>query len=299
MNIRFIRFITLAVVLTTAVAASAQERVDTIAVLRDISSVLLTSEADKSASEIRVEVKASGHIPAYTYKYSSKVSRPDKPLISGDSINLDLPFMRALQKPQHRMFYSILGSDIFAGPVVPVDGDGRFRTGWEVGVGKVVGLGFRPWAGGPALELGAGLLYRNLRLDGYHIFGSNDRGELFIEDLPQGCHRPSSRLDIWSVCVPLTLHQKFSHDFYLDLGVEMLLNFSARATRNYRSTDGLLKYSQTLKHLHQRTVGMDLRFALGWEEIIGLYVRYSPVSLFKSSLGPQTDFVSAGVTFVF
>ncbi len=197
------------------------------------------------------------------------------------------------------MFYSILGADIFAGPVVPVDGDGRFRTGWEIGAGKLLGVGFRPWAGGPALELGAGLLYRNLQLDDNHIFGSDNRGVLFIEAVPQGCHRASSRLDLWAVCVPLTLHQKFSHDFYLDLGVEMLLNFSARATRNYRSTDGSLKYSQTLKHLHQRTVGMDLRFALGWEEIIGLYVRYSPVSLFKSSLGPQTDFVSAGVTFVF
>lgn len=299
MNNRFIKFITLSVLLPMALAAVAQERVDTISVLRDISSVLLTSEADKSASEIRVEVKASGHIPAYTYRYSSKVSRSDKSLISGDSINLDLPFINAVQKPGHRMFYSILGADIFAGPVVPVDGDGRFRTGWEIGAGKLLGVGFRPWAGGPALELGAGLLYRNLQLDDNHIFGSDNRGVLFIEAVPQGCHRASSRLDLWAVCVPLTLHQKFSHDFYLDLGVEMLLNFSAKATRNYRSTDGSLKYSQTLKHLHQRTVGMDLRFALGWEEIIGLYVRYSPVSLFKSSLGPQTDFVSAGVTFVF
>ena len=66
MNNRFIKFITLSVLLPMALAAVAQERVDTITVLRDISSVLLTSEADKSASEIRVEVKASGHIPAYT-----------------------------------------------------------------------------------------------------------------------------------------------------------------------------------------------------------------------------------------
>lgn len=299
MNIRTIRFIALLVVMSAAAAASAQERVDTIAVLRGASSVLLTSEADKSASEITVEVNGAGGTPAYTYKYSSRVATSDEPIIRGDSINLDLPFLRSSYTAEHRRFYSIWGHDAHVGPVMPVANDPGFTTGWELGISKIAGVGFRPWHGGPALELGIGMVYRNVRLDDAHIFGSDDRGVLYIEPLPDGCHRPSSRLDIWSVVVPLTLHQELCGDFYIDLGVEMLLNFSAKATRNYRSIEQPVKYSQTLKHLHQRPVGMDLKFSLGWDDIIGAYIRYSPVSLFAAGLGPQTDFISAGVTFVF
>lgn len=299
MNNKNIRFIALLTLLSATAVAAAQERVDTIAVLRGASSVLLISETDKSASEITVEVKASGAAPAYTYKYSSRVATADQPFSRGDSINLNLPFMQSSSTGEHRRFYSIWGSDAHIGPLMPVANDPGFSTGWELGISKIAGVGFRPWHRGPALELGVGMVYRNLRLDRSHIFASDNRGILYIEPLPDGYHRPSSRLDMWSVVIPLTLRQKLCGDFFIDLGVEMLINFSAKATRNYRSIDQPVKYSQTLKHLHQRPVSMDLKFSLGWDNIIGAYLRYSPISLFAAELGPQTDFISAGVSFSF
>ncbi|MDE6331046.1 MAG: hypothetical protein K2L80_00430, partial [Muribaculaceae bacterium] len=255
MNINLLKFIAIAAVLPLALSLSAQERVDTIAVLRNVSSVVLTSDGGKS-SEITVEVNASDNAPSYTYTYSTDVSEPGEPPVRTDSISLDLPFMRGdVRDSEQRRFYAIWGNDVRVGAVVPVDNDPALKTGWELGIGKILGVGFRPWYGGPALELGAGLVYRNLRLDDGHVFGSDSRGVLYIEPVPEGCHKSSSRLDLWAVEIPLGIRQELGNNLYVDLGVSMTLNFSAKATRNYRSIDGTVKYSQTLSHLHQRNIG--------------------------------------------
>lgn len=279
-------------------AAFAAERVDTIAVLRNVSSAVLTSDG-KNSTEIVVEVKGNTKLHEYTYKYSSKVSDTDEPLIKGDSITLDLPFMRSDFRPGRSSFYTIWGKDVHVGAVVPISHDPGLRTGWELGVSKLIGIGFKPWSGGPALELGAGMVYRNLRLDDGLIFASDASGRLSIEAVPEGSVKSSSRLDLWAVEFPLSLRPELGGSFYIDLGVEMTLNFAARATRNYRNSTETVKYSQTLKHLHQRTIGMDLKFSMGWNDIFGVYVRYSPVSVFRSGFGPKTDFISAGASIVF
>ncbi len=292
------RFITLLCVLAVGATAMAQQACDTIAVLRDVRSVVLTSSGGKS-SEIIVEVDADGQVPEYTYRYNTDVSEPGDISCERDSITLDFSFLRTDRRSGGSKFYSVWGRDIHAGAFVPVAADAALRTGWELGMGKIAAAGFRPWSGGPSFELGIGLVYRNLRLDDGLLFGSDDRGVLYIEPVPDGYGKASSRLDVWAFELPFCIRQNLCSGFYIDLGVSMVMNISAKATRNYRNADGTVKYSHTLSHLHQRNIGMELKFAVGLDSCLGAYVRYSPVSLFRSGFGSQTDYLSAGATIAF
>lgn len=299
MNIKSKSLVLLLASVCISLPLKAQEQCDTITVLKNASSVILTSDGGKN-SEITVEVKASGTRPAYTYKYSSKVTEPgDSTSGHGDNLNLDLPFLRGGNTHDHSMFYSVWFHDIHVGAVIPVDNEASLRTGWEIGIGKVAGIGFQPFYGGPSLEIGVGFLYRCMYLDKSHVFGTDDHGVLYIEPLGEGYTKGESRLDLRSIEIPLSLRQRIYKKFHVEAGVNLNLCISAHATRKYQSADNTRKISQTLKHLHQRNVGMELRLGLGWDDIFGFYVRYSPVSVFKPGYGPHTDFISAGATLAF
>lgn len=297
-----------ATLLCAAGTMSADNAPDTIARITNARTVVVVS--DGNSSTIRVDVKPTSSKPAYVYTHTTNVvednegeAEEEEETTVDEAVNSDnlpeLPFLHRPTPRRHRTFTAFYGRDLYTGPLMPVANDQGFTTGWEAGWSQMVGGSWQPFAGGPSLNLGVGIGIRMLKLNSRHLFAVHGDGRLAITPLPEGMQRASTRLHMWSLQMPLTIRQHIRDGFTIELGAALTYNFYTTASCDYRTEDNQYRYKEKYKHLHQRNFGVDLRLGFGWANDFGFYLRYAPVSIFTSDLGPQTDMLSAGICVAF
>ena len=296
---KLIKFIT-AVAMTGVVAtANAGNAPDTVVRLRRAESVVVVT--DGTTSTITVDVKANGTRPPFVYTHKTQVTEtsgdePDEGMNFDIDRLPDLPFVQNKKRNARRHFGMYYGRDLYIGALIPVANDAGFTTCWECGISQVVGGYWCPAKGGPSFNLGFGIGFRELKLTGGYLFGSEGDGILTIEPLAEGLARAKTRLYMCVLQMPLTIRQHLHGDFVIELGATLTCNSYTKASSDYRTDDNQYRYKQEFKHLHQRNFGVDLRLGFGWAGDFGFYVRYAPVSIFAKNLGPQTDLLSAGIS---
>lgn len=279
----------LATILAAAtLSVTAQESADTLAVVNNAHSVIVT----ESKSGNTITVVGQGDDKDFYYSYSQVENPADKAEAQQEESEwgLSLPFLKERAKKKSEVIW--LGKT-YIGISLPVDEPQGLDASIECGVGELVGVRLSPWAKGPSFSLGLGLHYQQYTLHSEQIFGMDGK-RIGIIRKPEGSYDTSSRLRNFGFQVPVTISQKLTGDFGFSIGASLKFNTYTKASSRY-SIDGI-QYDKSFKGLHQRLMTVDIYAAVGLMEDIGLYVRYSPMSLFQSGYGPKFDAISFGIT---
>lgn len=274
-----------------AATATATEVSDTIKVVENPQSVTVTRTPD-GLTNVTVVSNADDKEDAY-YSYTSSVIAIDvsgNPITSDEEWGLSLPFLKA--KSVKKTTY-IWFQQTYIGIPFVLSGPTGLDQSIECGIGQLVGVSWKPCQSGPRFSIGAGIHYEQYALHASKIFGK-DGDRLTITPLGEEYTDPSSRLKNFGFTIPVTINQSIYEGFSVSVGVGMRFNTYTKATSSFSKDD--VRYKRDFKGLQQRVLNYELYGAIGCYDMAALYVRYTPVSLFKSAYGPRFETLSIGIT---
>lgn len=283
--------LTFAMVASLAATAAATEVADTIKVVENPQSVIVTRTPD-GLTNVMVVSNADDKEDAY-YSYTSSVMAIDVPgnqITSDEEWGLSLPFLKAkkVKKTNYIWF-----QQTYIGIPFVLSGPTGLDQSIECGIGQLVGVSWKPCQSGPGFSIGVGIHYEQYSLHAGRIFGK-DGDRLTINPLGEEYTDPSSRLRNFGFTVPVTINQSIYEGFSVSVGVGMRFNTFTKATSSFSKDN--VRYKRDFKSLQQRELNYELYGAIGWDDVAALYVRYTPVSLFKSAYGPRFETLSIGIT---
>lgn len=256
---------------------------DTVANIENPLKVIVTENGQKT--EVKVEGTSSQ--PDYRFLYSITKETEEKGLPT-----LSTPFMSRSHRHYPRR-ETVVCNDMYFGIVTPYDTPEPFRTSIEYGVREFLGYRYTPGGGTASFGLGVGAGNMKLFIRRHKKVGvENDMFEL--TDAPEGARNVHSHLMIWRLHVPFYYRQRIHRSFGFKISATMNFNVAAKAKTSYRLDDE--KHTLKVKGLHQRLLTPDFTFAIGDFDAFSVYVRWSPVSVFKHRFGPEIKTLSFGLS---
>lgn len=186
---------------------------------------------------------------------------------------------------------------------IPVNTDGLdfapFRS-WDINF-TVVQYDWTPKNSKTTLSAGLGLNWRNYTLSGHDkmfdklsINTSNDE-VVTVHNRPGEYSELSSRVHTVGLSMPLLVKQRFGKHFAISLGAQLNWNYYARLNNEYEIGDHEIE--DLTKKIGQRPITVDILGIVHVAKGLGIYCKYSPMSVFKKDKGP--DFKSLSVGFYF
>ena len=186
---------------------------------------------------------------------------------------------------------------------IPVSTDGLdfapFRS-WDINV-TLVQYDWTPKHTKTTLSAGLGFNWRNYTLSGHDkmfdklsINTSNDE-VVTVHNRPGEYSELSSRVHTVGLSMPLLVKQRFGKHFAISLGAQLNWNYYARLNNEYEIGDHEIE--DLTKKIGQRPITVDILGIVHVAKGLGIYCKYSPMSVFKKDKGP--DFKSLSVGFYF
>ena len=179
---------------------------------------------------------------------------------------------------------------------IPVSTNGLdfapFRS-WELNW-TVVQYDYTPGKSNTTLSAGLGFNWRSYTLSGHKdgFFKANDK----INVGPAGANMDdfSSNIHTVGLNMPLLVNQKFSKNFAVSLGAQLNWNYYARVNNYYKNDD--METETHTKKIGQRPFTVDV---LGIIHLgaLGVYCKYSPMSVLKKDKGPDFKSLAVGIYF--
>ncbi len=265
---------------------NAQEKVvcDTVTNVSNVGNVIIT----ETGGGVKVEIKGTGGDKDYVYSYKHE-AKPNSKISITQDWNLRLPFSKSDTVPSRkkRNKWDIISGSLYFGynnTIEKTIGE-KTTSSMEIAWDRIIGLQYKPMAKGPAFSLGFGVGWKNYGFKDRNNYFAGNRNEIYIgkyegEQIPQ-----SSRLKVFSLRVPFMVSQKLVYDFKLNAGVVMNVNTHASIKNCYLREDDV-KVEESFSGVPVRKVSWDLMGSLNWN-CLGVYVKYSPQTLFKAGKGPQ------------
>ncbi len=267
---------------------STTEWTDTIAVISDAHNIVVTKNGDK----MLLTVHGSGSDKDYYYRYGVE-PRVDSLASRRMKVGVDVPFAGNLQGSSSSMRFL---KNIYVGVNMPVGPGKNLKAGWEIGVGEVLGFGYTPNKGATVFSVGFGFCYRSLNTSNDMIFCKYG-DVLSLEGVPSDIEDPSATLSFWQLQFPLLLSQTISGKVGFNFGVLLNLNVAASGQSRWQNGETLVKCD--LEGLHQRFFTPDVFATVGIRNILGAYVKFSPMNAMNRYVGPRMSMISAGLNFNF
>jgi len=115
-----------------------------------------------------------------------------------------------------------------------------------------------------------------------------------LTDFPAGVGSKRSRINIMSLAVPLLFTQRLGRESDWRVTLGPVVNFNVRGRVNNEYDQGDDVYDISTKGIEYRPVTVDLMAILQYKKV-GIYCKYSPMSVLKTDKGPQFKAVSVGV----
>ncbi len=148
-----------------------------------------------------------------------------------------------------------------------------------------------------AIVTGMGMRWSRYRLDENAYFKEVD-GITTLIPAPEGITYNSSKLNITSLTIPVLLEWQSprcgGNRFFMSLGVVGVVKTASSSRISYRDASGNKQSEKVDTGMNIRPITMDFLFQTGYDWI-GMYIKYSPMSLFESNKGPKVQPVSIGL----
>jgi len=175
-----------------------------------------------------------------------------------------------------------------------------FRS-WELGL-TLLQYDYTPKNWNTTFSAGLGFDWRAYTLKGHDKAFVKDpnilAGANYVDVVPGSYYGHvddlSSNVHITSLSMPLLVNQRFSKNFAISLGAQLNCNIWGRLHTSYEVGDE--DRDIYTKNLRYRPFTVDvLGIVHVWE--LGLYCKYSPMSVFKKDKGPEFKSFAFGIYF--
>lgn len=286
----------LAMLVAMNVNAQNTEKTDTVANVKDASNVVIT-EVDGG---VNIQIKGAGENKDYEYTYKHDV-KPDSKVSVSQDWELKLPFSKSSNKKDKskRWTWSVISGGIYMGfnSVVGESVDMGVKMGHSIEFAwdRIIAVSYRPFGKSFSMSLGFGVGGKDFTIkESRHRFVGNKNG-VELGGYPDGAYPKDSRLRVFSLRVPFNVRQKLGDDF--SVSASAIMNFNANGTvKSSYITEEDIKIEESFNGAPIRKVSFDIMGALNYK-IIGVYVKYSPQSVFKPGKGPEFKVLTVGFGF--
>lgn len=143
---------------------------------------------------------------------------------------------------------------------------------------------------------GVGIGWHNYGIGSGSMFSKDADGVVVVGDYPAGVSSKYSRFHSFSISVPLQFTQKFDRKGKYALSVGPVINFNVSGHLTTGYDQGDVEHNMTTKKIDYRPVTVDIRAIMKLDGI-GIYARYSPMTVFKKDRGPEFRSLSLGLYF--
>ena len=283
----------LLVALAGFATAQATEMGDTL-VIRDARSVTIVT--NDSLQKIKVNGKESDA----NYVYENTIQLVDSNYVDERRIYRDL---KALEFPLNKKNSNYRTIDIY--------GTAHAGLGFPTGISSEKDVSFSTFKSFEAFvtlfqlemtkkkslqtySVGFMLDWRQYRFGTNQMLMKNAAENVVLTDFPEGVSSRSTGVNIFSLSVPVLFRQRFGHNSKISFSLGPVVNFNVHGSLTNKYKMGDNEYDITTRHIGYRPITVDVMgvLNLNW---IGLYVKYSPMSVFKDWRGPKFQSISFGI----
>lgn len=175
---------------------------------------------------------------------------------------------------------------------VSIDMGQSFELEWGDVISVEARLGKRSFVG-----IGMGFDWRNYRVTDFKMFSKDERGIITMQDYPEGTEPKFSRIHTFSLSFPVKYYYCIGKNVTFGVGPELYFTpYGSLKTRYYDGNGE--KQKITAGNVHQN------RFSLGvGAEVIihhlGIYYKYDPFPVLRSSYGPKFSSMTVGLKVAF
>ncbi len=166
-----------------------------------------------------------------------------------------------------------------------------FGSSYEIGLEKLFST--RYIRGNDYYTVGLGFGWKRYCMKGSKRF-VKDGDNLVISDYPTGANPEYSRVMTFSLLLPLQYGHKFSRNLIVSAGPIININTHASMRTKYRNAEGAMMKDFN-SHIHQTPITVDLKAQFDLFGFLGIYFKYSPCNVLRTSYGPQLSSYSVGV----
>ena len=146
------------------------------------------------------------------------------------------------------------------------------------------------------MRIGMGFDWRNYRVTDFKMFSKDERGVISMQDYPEGTEPKFSRIHTFSLSFPLKYYHYLNKKIYFAVGPELYFTpYGSLKTRYYEDGE---KKKITSGNVHQNRFSV----GVGAEVIVhhlGIYYKYNPFSVLRSSYGPKFSTMTVGLKVAF
>ncbi|MDE6338699.1 MAG: hypothetical protein K2K97_02790 [Muribaculaceae bacterium] len=149
-------------------------------------------------------------------------------------------------------------------------------------------------SGRNSIAFGLGLDWRNYNMRNGHYFYKGEDNGISLQPFESGVVNGRSRLLTFSLQVPVLYRLKFGHNNCMGFTVGPVLNFNTGGNLKTQYELDSKKYKISTGGIHQSPVTVDLFGAIHWQSV-GVYARYAPMKVLRSSAGLDFQSFSTGI----
>ncbi len=278
------------VLLAVSATASATEVADndTLTILKPQKVRIITGDSIQ-------KIKVYGRENDSQYRYESKILLVDSNYVSETSINKDTWNFDFVKKYSVGTGYPLksntasmrLAIGLTYGANAKYSSSQSVGSSWEI-MWTIMEWEKYKYGKHNGFSVGFGVDWRNFRIDGRQYFYKAGDGMLSEQNYPAGYEPDFSRIKVFSLQIPVMWKYR-TKKFTFGLGPVMNFNTYASIKNRYRDADGK-KHKELYKHIHQRPVTVDIMASVKFINWVGIYVKYSPMTLFSSTYGDDINF---------
>ncbi|MDE6715552.1 MAG: hypothetical protein K2J74_03625 [Muribaculaceae bacterium] len=264
--------------------------------------IIITPEGNNKSvtytdKESSYEINSSTGTASYT-SITNNYERKDE-----SDFNFYFPFKPSTKNKKHSDSYPknslSVGNMLMIGFVGVANSHNpcKFNMGRsiEISAPTLVALNCKTSQRGPTITLGFGLGWKNFHSQNGVLLKKEILDEEEILDItkfPSGAYRKSSHIHMFSLMIPLIIKQKVGNKLQLGLGAALDFNTHMCAKTRY-TLDGV-ETKENWDPAARRPISYDILFTINYGHI-GWYVKYSPLSAFKTGAAPNTTAISTGL----
>lgn len=275
--------------------SQATEPADTILAVKNADKVIITENASG------VDVNISGLAGDPDFHTTSHIGYADNGVVKS-SQNFAMP-LGVISSSESNYIGAPSGLHFgFCGAVDAPDAmNTQMGKSFEVGIDEILFYGrFLDKAHHHYITVGVGVNWRNYRMTGENRFVVNE-GNVSVEGYPEGVDGKFSRIKMFSLGFPVMYHYdspiKGIGNSHLGFQIGAVLNWNSHASMltQWEQPDGT-KVKEKTDRVGQRKFTVDLKFAVRLAPAVGIYFKYCPMDMFKSSTSsPRFQTISTGL----
>lgn len=256
---------------------------------------------NRAGGQLMIQIFGAPDNPDYFYSYEQEA--PDAiddtaEKVAADDWNFNVP-IPGKKKSKGRARFEFESTGIGFGFVNAIDGpqemDVKMARSHEIFWHEIVGVRWRPTRQGASFSTGIGIDWKNYRMTGYTRF-MKDGANVVLEKYAEGAEPKFSRLKLFNITLPVMFHQEFGKMFEFSVGAVVNFNtYASMMTKYMLNDEERIKRDKDIR-TNKVTVDMMAMFKI---EAIGVYAKYSPMSVLDTAYGPDFKSLSVGMTLLF